>query len=75
MATPLPFRAAAAPMLLPLSLNCTVPVGVPVPAGPATVAVNVTDCPKSDGLADEVTVVVVAAFAMLKVCGTFVAAL
>jgi hypothetical protein len=31
-----------------------------LPLGPATTAVNVTDCPVADGFADEVTVVVVA---------------
>jgi hypothetical protein len=42
-------------------MNCTEPVGVAVLiAGPevfATVAVNVTDCPKADGVTEEVTVV------------------
>ena len=42
------------------SLNVSVPVGVPAPgATAATVAVNVTDCPRFEGLRDEVTVVVV----------------
>jgi hypothetical protein len=36
--------------------NVTVPVGTP--SVPATVAVNVTDWPKLDGLSDDVTVVV-----------------
>jgi hypothetical protein len=36
----------------------TVPVGVPEPGATAlTVAVNVTLCPKTDGLTDDVTVV------------------
>lgn len=56
-------RVATPPLSVPVpnvfvpSLNVTVPVGVP----PAlvTVAVKVTDCPKTEGLADEVTVVVV----------------
>ncbi|MGX1855123.1 hypothetical protein [Streptomyces sp. NPDC055299] len=40
--------------------NVTVPVGVPAPgATGATVAVNVTDCPTTDGSGDELTVVVV----------------
>jgi hypothetical protein len=44
------------------SLNCTDPVGVPAPgAVTLTVAVKVTDCPKTDGLAEEPTAVVVAA--------------
>src|SRR6185503_5778833 len=42
-------------------VNVTVPVGVPPGGGTAvTVAVNVTVCPKTDGFADEETVVVVA---------------
>ena len=41
----------------------TVPVGVPAPGETgATVAVKVTDCPKTDGSGDEVTVVVVDAW-------------
>src|SRR5579859_5329949 len=45
---------------LPPSRKVTVPVGVPTAGGtPATVAVKVTDCPKTDGFCDEVTVVVV----------------
>lgn len=40
------------------SLNVTEPVGVPGAAFVAvTVAVNMTDCPKLDGLTDELTVV------------------
>jgi hypothetical protein len=43
-------------------LNVTVPVGVPLPGATAlTVAVNMTDWPTVEGLADEVTVVVVLA--------------
>ena len=41
------------------SKNSTVPVGVPAPE--VTVAVIVTDCPKLDGLGEEVTAVVVLA--------------
>jgi len=40
VATPLPFRATVAPRLVPLSLNCTLPDGVP--AEEVTVAVKVT---------------------------------
>jgi hypothetical protein len=50
-----------------------VPVGVP--AVEVTVVVKVTLCPAREGFAEEETVVVVAAFAMLKDCGTSVAAL
>ena len=49
------------------SLKMTLPVGVPVPgAGTVTVAVNVTDCPEHDGLAEEPRAVVV--LALLIVC-------
>ena len=52
---------------VPPSLKMTVPVGVPVLGEVAvTVAVKVTDWPKTDGLADEVTTVVV--LALLTVC-------
>jgi hypothetical protein len=46
-------------MRIPPRDNVTVPVGVPVPPDPVTVAVNVTASPATDGLADEVTVVTV----------------
>ena len=48
-------------------LNVTVPVGVPLNCG-VTVAVNVTDCPETEGLTAELTVVVVEA--LLTVCET-----
>ena len=45
-----------------MSSKMTVPLGVPAPcATAATVTVKVTDWPKTLGLAEEVTVVVVAA--------------
>jgi len=44
------------------SRKVTVPVGVATVVLPVTVAVKVTLCPKTDGLADEATVVVVLAF-------------
>ncbi len=45
------------------SLKITEPVGVPAPGDTAlTVAVKVTDCPDTDGLADEATAVVVLAW-------------
>ena len=38
------------------SMNVTVPVGIPEPGMLAvTVAVNVTDCPNTEGLAEEAT--------------------
>ena len=52
---------------VPPSLKTTVPVGVPVPGAVAvTVAVKVTDWPKTEGLADEVTAVV--GLDLLTVC-------
>src|SRR5437660_4212590 len=73
VATPLPFKALGAPRLAPLSLNCTVPVGVPAPE--VTVAVKVTLWPKLDGFTEESSAVIVLAFAIVKVCGTLAAAL
>ena len=59
MALP-PDRVTGAPKLMPSIANCTVPVRVPAPGATGlTVAVNVTDWPDTDGLADEVSVVVV----------------
>src|SRR5947208_2135752 len=50
-------------MAVPPSWKVTFPVGVPAPGLLAvTVAVKVTDCPDSDGLAEELTSVVVLAF-------------
>ncbi len=57
-ATP-PARATGAPRGLPSTRNWTLPVGVPPPL--VTEVVNVTPCPKTEGFADEVTAVVVAA--------------
>ena len=45
----------------PLTVNVTMPVGVPLPVGGMTVAVNVTVWPGARGLAEELSVVVVAA--------------
>lgn len=62
---PDPERGTAAPNGTPSTENWTEPVGVavliPAPAALATVAVNVTDCPKIDGFTKEVTVVEVGA--------------
>ena len=50
------------------SVKVTVPVGVPVAgATAATVAVNVTACPNTEGLGAEVTVVLLAA--LFTTCG------
>jgi len=44
-------------------LKVTIPLGVPAPGGTAfTVAVNVTDWPDTDGLADGATAVVLPAW-------------
>src|SRR5438034_485632 len=58
----LPFNVTALqpPNVAPLSLKFAVPVGVPAPgAVTLTVAVKVTLWPKTDGLAEVTTVVVV----------------
>ena len=57
VACPEPFKVCAEPKLFAPSLNCTLPVGVPVPV--LTVAVSVTDCPTVDGFGDDTTAVVV----------------
>ena len=46
------------PMLVPPSKKDTVPVGLPTALSPI-VAVKVTDCPNTDGLAEDATEVVV----------------
>src|SRR5438046_909342 len=57
-------------MAVPPSLKVTFPVGVPEPGLLAvTVAVKVTDCPNTDGLAEELADVVVPYF---TVCVSFV---
>jgi hypothetical protein len=48
-------------------LNVTVPPATPLPGElTVTVAVNVTDCPATDGFADDATAVVV--FALVTTC-------
>ena len=47
------------PIVTKLSWNVTVPVGVPTPDSFVTVAVNVTDCPTTEGLLEDTTAVVV----------------
>ena len=62
IAWPEPSRVPV-PRVLEPSLKVTVPVGVPAPGLFAvTVAVKVTDCPDTDGLAEELTNVVVLYF-------------
>jgi hypothetical protein len=58
-------------MSAPLSLNATVPVGVPTVD--VTVAVNVADCPCVEGFGDEVTLVVVFAWSFVSEKLTLVA--
>ncbi len=49
-------KVTGEPRLVPPSLNCTLPVGVPEPGATAdTVAVKVTDCPNTEGLLFELT--------------------
>jgi hypothetical protein len=55
----LPLLSVAVPRATPFFSKVTVPVGIPTPE--LTVAVNVTGCPKLDGLTDEATTVAVAA--------------
>jgi hypothetical protein len=62
-------KVAVPPLSVPVpkvvvpSLKVTVPVGVPTPGDTGTtVAVNITDWPKSEGLSEEVTLEVVAAW-------------
>jgi hypothetical protein len=50
---PLSGWAVHVPIAFPPSSNATVPDGL----APVTVAVNVTDCPTSEGLCDELTTI------------------
>ena len=60
VATPEPFSVAVPRTFVPSS-KVTVPVGVPEPGALAlTVVVNVIDWPKSEGFADELTLVLLA---------------
>src|SRR5438552_13394731 len=65
MATPL-LRFTGVPKFVPSTWNCTVPVGVPLPWLPATVAVKLIVWPSTLGLIDDTTVVVV--LPLLTVC-------
>jgi hypothetical protein len=47
------------PKFEPSILNWMEPVGVPVPAGALTVALNVIDCPNVDGFTEDDSTVVV----------------
>ena len=54
-----PLRSVPVPSEIVPFLKVTVPLGVPEVAG-LTVAVNVTDCPDTEGFAEETRLVVVA---------------
>ena len=56
VATPLPFNVPLPSVVEPF-LKVMVPDGVP--EEPVTVAVKVTDCPKTDGFTEDVKIVVV----------------
>ncbi len=58
VATPLPLRGEL-PMFVVPSKKVTVPVGWNLKKCDVTVAVNVTACPKLDGLGEEVSAVAV----------------
>jgi hypothetical protein len=68
VATPLPLSAEL-PIVVAPSRNVTVPVGVPVVVE-LTVAVRVTDCPSPDGLAEEISKVVLPAICTVCVSTT-----
>src|SRR5438309_4696360 len=72
-----PLSVLAAPICgpgaahVPPSKNDTLPVGVPAPGATAlTVAVNVNDCPKTEGFVPLASVATVEVFALLTVCVT-----
>ena len=57
-----PLKETGEPKLEPSTLNWKSPEGVPAPGNTTlTFAVNVTDCPKTDGVIFDVTAVVVPA--------------
>jgi hypothetical protein len=67
VATP-PAPTVPVPSVVAPSMNVTEPDGLPAPGATGdTVAVKVTDWPNTDGLADEVSVVVVEAWLTTKV--------
>ena len=72
VATPEPLMEAVPSVVAP-SLNVTRPVAVFAPAiFGVTVAVKVTDCPATEGFAEEVNDVLVVAADELTVCATAV---
>jgi hypothetical protein len=59
---PLLLRLTGLPAGLPSTKNCTLPLGVPVAGATAlTVAVKLTLCPVTDGLAEELRAIVLPA--------------
>ena len=75
MAVP-PLRLTGLPKAEPSMENCTVPVGVPAPGATAlTVAVKLTDWPKTEGLTEAATIVVVLAWLTTCVRGEAVLSL
>lgn len=71
-AWPDPSSVTGEPSVPAPSMNCTVPVATPLNCG-LTVAVNVTDWPKTEGLAEETTAVVVLACETVREVGPAVA--
>jgi hypothetical protein len=63
VATPEEFSAGVARRVAPSEI-ATVPPGVPNPATPVAVNVNVTDCPYADGLNVDVMLTVAAVLTM-----------
>ena len=57
------------------SMNCTVPVGTPLPVVSETVAVNVTCWLKTDGFGEEINAVDVLPLFTVNVVAVFVAGL
>ena len=74
MAAPLSSRAKGEPALLASTMNWTVPVGMPVFAGPVTFTVNVTVSATKDGLTELETAISGPAFAIANSRGTLAAA-
>jgi hypothetical protein len=73
VAVPAAPRVTAAPKFVPSITNCTIPAGVPRPdCSGVTVAVKVTGWPKTGEVAEDVTVVVVAAFITVSIAAVAV---
>src|SRR5438132_6471231 len=71
VATPNPLRGMALPITVEPSLKSTVPAGIPME--PDTVAVKLTDCPKTAGFREELRLV--AEGGLFTVTGALVLAL